>query len=309
MILAAGLTPAWQQIARFESLALGEVNRAAEVHWCASGKVLNVGIALAHLGDDCCVVSPLGGDIAERARREFDRIGLSARLAVYDGPTRVCTTLIDSSMARVTELVENARPLAAECLTRFRRAYAEEASQAEIVVLSGSLPAGTPETFYRDLLAMTPGRVVLDARGPELLAALEHRPFLIKPNREELARTVGRPLDDDRELCSAMRELIERGAEWIVVTEGTRAIWAASAAGLVRLQPLAVERVVNPIGCGDCLAAGIAWGLGRGVDPLAAVRLGIAAAAQNAAQLLPGRLDAADALPQAEEVRMERHAW
>lgn len=309
MILAAGLTPAWQQIARFESLALGEVNRAAEVHWCASGKVLNVGIALAHLGAECRVVSPLGGDVAERARREFDGVGLSARLVLYDGPTRVCTTLIDSATGQVTELVENARPLAAECLAEFRQAYQEEAARAEIVVLSGSLPAGTPETFYQDLLAATPGRVVLDARGPELLATLDHRPFLVKPNREELARTVGRTLDDNRELHLAMRELIERGAEWIVVTEGTRAIWAASAADLVRMQPLSVERAINPIGCGDCLAAGIAWGLARGVDALAAVRLGIAAAAQNAAKLLPGRLHADQALRQAGEVRMERLAW
>lgn len=308
MILAAGLTPAWQQIARFQSLTLGEVNRAAEVHWCASGKVLNVGIALAHLGAECRVVSPLGGDVVEPARREFDGVGLSARLALYEGPTRICTTLIDSATGQVTELVENARPLTADCLAEFCRAYQEEAAQADIVVLSGSLPAGTPDTFYRDLLALPSGRVVLDARGPELLAALEHRPFLVKPNREELARTVGRPLDDDRELRFAIRELIERGAEWVVVTEGTRAVWAASAADLVRLQPLTVERAINPIGCGDCLAAGIAWGLSRGDDPLAAVRLGIAAASQNASKLLPGRLDPDQALLQAGEVQLERLA-
>ena len=47
MIIAAGLTPAWQQIMRFERLATGQVNRAREVAWCASGKVLNVGLALA----------------------------------------------------------------------------------------------------------------------------------------------------------------------------------------------------------------------------------------------------------------------
>lgn len=31
MIVAAGLTPAWQQIMRFEQFLPGEVNRAAEV--------------------------------------------------------------------------------------------------------------------------------------------------------------------------------------------------------------------------------------------------------------------------------------
>ena len=61
MILAAGLSPAWQQIVLLEALHLGEVNRASEVHWCASGKVLNVGLALHHLGAKSLTLSPLGG--------------------------------------------------------------------------------------------------------------------------------------------------------------------------------------------------------------------------------------------------------
>src|SRR5262249_7617530 len=61
LILAAGLTPAWQQILQFDALAVGEVNRATDVQWCASGKVLNVGIALGHLGAESLTLAPLGG--------------------------------------------------------------------------------------------------------------------------------------------------------------------------------------------------------------------------------------------------------
>ena len=50
MILAAGLTPAWQQILSFRRFIPGEVNRAEQSIWCGSGKVLNVGCALHHLG-------------------------------------------------------------------------------------------------------------------------------------------------------------------------------------------------------------------------------------------------------------------
>jgi hypothetical protein len=55
VILAAGLSPAWQQIVVLESLSVSEVNRARAVHWCASGKVLNVGLALHRL----CASPPL----------------------------------------------------------------------------------------------------------------------------------------------------------------------------------------------------------------------------------------------------------
>lgn len=306
MILAAGLTPAWQHILRFNDLRLGHVNRAAEAHWCASGKVCNVGIALAQLGAECRLLTPLGDEVMERARREL--IGLGVRPVLIDAqhPTRVCTTLLDSEIGNVTELVENAGPLPSSCLREFHREYARLAPQAELVVLSGSLPAETPVTFYRDLLAITPGRAVLDARGPELLAALDCKPFIIKPNREELASTLARKLDDESSLLSAIRELNDRGARWVVITEGARAVWVSSTEGVYRLQPLAIERVINPIGCGDCLAAGLAWSLSRGHDVLRAVRVGIAAAAQNAEQLLPGRIDPKRTLELAAKVDCER---
>ena len=52
-------------------------------------------------------------------------------------------------------------------------------------------------------------------------------------------------------------------------------------------------QAVNPIGCGDCLAAGLALAIARGGDVLEGVRTGMAAAADNVVQLLPARLDAA----------------
>ncbi len=71
----------------------------------------------------------------------------------------------------MTELVENGRPLRPEELDAFRRAYAEEAAKAEVVVITGSLPAGTPSSFYRELVERTPCPAVLDFRGEGLLAA------------------------------------------------------------------------------------------------------------------------------------------
>lgn len=306
MILAAGLTPAWQHILRFDDLRLGHVNRAAETHWCASGKVCNAGIALAQLGAECHLLTPLGDEIMERAWRELIGLGVKPSIINAQQPTRVCTTLIDSASGEVTELVENARPLSSWCLMEFYHEYAQLAPHAELVVLSGSLPAETPATFYRELLAITPGRAVLDARGPELLAALELRPFVIKPNREELASTLGRKLDDESSLWSAMRELNDRGAQWVVITESARAVWVSSTESVYRVQPLSVEHVINPIGCGDCLAAGLAWSLSRGDDVPQAVRIGIAAAAQNAEQLLPGRINAQRTLELAERVNCQR---
>ncbi|MBL8848324.1 MAG: hypothetical protein JNG89_01510, partial [Planctomycetaceae bacterium] len=113
-----------------------------------------------------------------------------------------------------------------------------------------------------------------------------------KPNRQELAETVGRELSDDASLLTAMREINERGAEWVVVSDGGRALWATSLSDTYGVQPPRVQ-VVNPIGCGDCLTAGLADGLQRGWDFLESLQQGVAVAAANAERLLPADFDPA----------------
>jgi 1-phosphofructokinase family hexose kinase len=312
-ILAAGLSPAWQQIMVFDQFAVGEVNRACEVHWCGSGKVLNVGIALAHLGttDKRCnsrVLSVIGARARAEIDREFAELGVDCRWIETCAPTRICTTIVERRSGRTTELVENAPPLTIVELARFREAFAEEAARADVVILTGSLPhvvasaaADAPpslretrpsDAFYCELLQTTRARAILDIRGPELLAALDCQPFCVKPNREELAATLGRDLASDDDLHAAMHELNDRGAQWVIVTQGPDTVWASHAGNVHGFQPPRVEHVVNPIGSGDCLAAGIAWATASGSEMLDAIRFGIAAAADNVGQLLPARLDA-----------------
>lgn len=289
MILTAGLTPAWQQILVFDQFQTGEVNRAREAHWCASGKVLNVAIALHHLVAPNRTVCLVGGESGGAIKREFDQHGISAHWIESKSPTRVCTTILSTGNP-ATELVENTAAATSAELRAFEAVFRDEVKDADLVILTGSLPAATPSTFYRDLLREARSRAILDVRGPELLEALGERPYLVKPNREELERTVGRPLRSSSELIDAMHKVNAAGAEWVCVTHGAEAVYLTSATHGYQLQPPRVD-VVNTIGCGDCLTAGIAAALSGGADTVEAVRHGIAAAGENATMLLPARLN------------------
>jgi len=305
MILSAGLTPAWQQIMVFNGFRLGEVNRASEVRWHAQGKAINAGIAAHHLGGPSLALAPVGGPSLTLIEREMNELGVPHRWIVTESSTRVCTTILDRATGTMTELVENGRPLRPEELANFRRAYAEEAAKADVVVIAGSLPTGTPSSFYRELVEQTSCPVVLDFRGEGLCDTLDRKPLVVKPNREELAQTVGHPLDDDRRLLDAMRTLNHRGAEWVVVTQGAGPVWVTSASNAYRFVCPTVDEVVNPIGSGDALAAGIAWAIRDGRSVPEAVKLGIAAAVENLRRLETCRLDLSRVLRQATEVRSE----
>ena len=303
-ILAAGVSPAWQQIMVFGAFHYGEVNRTAEVYWHAQGKVINAGIAAHHLGGPSLTLTTLGGPAVAPIDRELAELGVPRRWVVTESATRVCTTILDRATGAMTELIEDAKPLRPAELDEFRRVYAEEAAKAGVVVLTGSLPMGTPAGYYRELVERTPCPAVLDFRDEGLLGTLDLKPLVVKPNREELAQTVGCPLDDDVQLVEAMRSLNHRGAEWVVTTQGERPVWVTSASSVYRLNCLPADEVVNPIGSGDAMAAAIAWAIRDGRQMVEAVRLGIAAAAENVRQLTTCRLDAAVVQDRAQEVQV-----
>ena len=288
MILAAGLTPAWQQILSFRRFIPGEVNRAQQALWCGSGKVLNVGCALHHLGVPSKTLCLVGGGSGEQICADFEKMKIPVRWVKSQISTRVCTTILDETIKTTTELVENPNSVPAEELDLFVKAFVEEAAPAQVVVLSGSLPAGTPSDFYLRLLEKTSAKAVLDIRGLELDAALQRRPYLVKPNREELAKTVGRDFSSESDLVEAMSELRKRGAEWVVVSQGAGPLLALGPDGLIQIEIPKID-VCNPIGCGDCLAAGIAAGIDRKLSIYGSLVLGIRAAAENASVLLPAR--------------------
>ncbi len=102
-----------------------------------------------------------------------------------------------------------------------------------------------------------------------------------------------------------MRSLNRRGAQWVVVTQGDGPVWITSASATYRLHSLPADEVVNPIGSGDAMAAGIAWAIRDGRAMVDAVRLGIAAAVDNVGHLETCRLDPIRVQQRAAEVRVE----
>lgn len=234
-------------------------------------------------------IAPLGGPGLLEINREFLERRIDHRWVETEVPTRVCTTIVEEGTGRMTEAVEEGAPLSESELDAFERTFAEEASSACATILIGSLPKGTPDTFYRRLARHCRGPMILDFRGRGLIAALDLNPFIVKPNRQELQQTLGRRLESRDEVISAMRELNAAGAEWVVVTDGSEPILATSREEVRRIDPIPVGNPVNPLGCGDAMAAAFAVGIRRGWDFDQALRLAVAAAAVNVEQSLPCR--------------------
>ena len=82
---------------------------------------------------------------------------------------------------------------------RFTAVYRATLAEADVVVLSGSLPRGVPSRAYQQLIAAAADAgvpAVLDTDGPALRHGLRAEPAVAKPNAAELAGIVGQPITD-----------------------------------------------------------------------------------------------------------------
>jgi tagatose 6-phosphate kinase len=287
MILVVGLTPTVQRTMRFDRFVVEAVNRAKETLVTASGKGVNVARVVRLLGEQAKLVQVLGGESGRFVAVALDREGIlhTTLWAEDDAPTRTCTTLLVAD-GPTTELVEEAAEVSPHDAALLLATAKTTLLEAKALCLSGSLPRGVPETFYADLVREAHSLgipTLVDGQKGPLRAALAERPFLVKPNREEAAATLGLRLSGDAEADArvAVTALVAAGAQWALVSMGASGSLLGDGTSLWRIRPPAVD-VVNPIGSGDSLAAGFAVAqFLRGLLVPEAVAYGTACAAAN----------------------------
>jgi 1-phosphofructokinase len=258
------------------------------------GKGVNVARAIAAAGGDVVPVLPAAAHdpivtaLAER--------GLPMVTVPVDAPVRTNYTLT-SPDGTTTKLNEPGVPLGEGTRAALAQALRLHASGSRWVVLSGSLPPGTPAGWYADLVALlrdTGVRIAVDTSEEPLRALLDAgasgAPDLLKPNAEELASLAGVPeaevLADPAAALAAVRLLHERGVTEVLLTlGGDGAVLSTADGGLWSARPPEIT-VRSTVGAGDCSLAGYVLADLAGASPAERLRTAVAYGAASAS--LPG---------------------
>ena len=136
-------------------------------------------------------------------------------------------------------------------------------------------------------------RLVIDSRSFGLADLKELKPWLIKPNQEEISQYLGREINSFEEVLDAARQLHGDGIANVMISLGADGALLVCDEGAYTAQPPAVP-VVSTIGAGDSSIAGF---LTAG-DASAEERLALAVAFGTAACMTEGSLP-----PQPRKVR------
>ncbi len=263
MITTLCLNPSFDRTVAVQGFRLGETNRALTARVDAGGKGLNVALALTRLGVDAQCAGIAGADDVASLRAMTVQQGVAAEWMPVPGHVRVNTKLCDASTGEVTEINEPGPEVTDKDLDRYFGCIEPALRRSDYLVCTGSLPPGCPATLYADWMRRLKGvPCVLDASGPALAEGLTARPFLVKPNLEELTQLTGLTLESRHSLeavAEAGRSLLRQGAERAIVSMGSDGALLVTAEGVWFAPALRVE-VRSTVGAGDTMIAGFLAG-------------------------------------------------
>ncbi|HHT72247.1 MAG TPA: 1-phosphofructokinase [Firmicutes bacterium] len=261
MLVTVTMNPSVDRTVALEELALGETNRVKDVRTDASGKGINVSLALRQLGFPSIAAGFLAGREGRFVEAEVREFGITPHFTwLKKGSTRVNIKVYEVGHNRTTEINEPGPVVEPQDEAAIWRDLAQVIPQAEYVICSGSLPPGVKPDFYSRLIDKCRElgvKVCLDASGPALLEGIKAKPFLIKPNEDEVEQLLGWKPEGKEEIRAAAASLTKLGMEMVIMSlgadgavfyrEGEEVLWGRAAADPVR----------STSGCGDALLAGV----------------------------------------------------
>ena len=285
-ILTLTLNPALDLTVELSVLTAGQVNRSDEMHTHAAGKGVNVAQVLADLGHQLTVSGFLGEDNLQAFETLFAKRGFVDAFIRVPGETRSNIKIAERD-GRITDINGPGPMVDAAAQQALLDRLVQIAPGHDAVVVAGSLPRGVTAQWLRELIERLNQlglKVALDTSGEALRAALQARPWLIKPNTEELADALGCEVVSRAAEVQAAAHLHAQGIDHVVISHGADGVNWFSVGSALHASPPKVS-VASTVGAGDSLLAGMLHGLLSADTPEQTLRTATAIAAMAVTQI------------------------
>ena len=290
MIYTVTLNPAIDKTVVIENFRAGGVNRVASVREDAGGKGINVSKCLKNLGEKSVAAMILAGDTGAKLERMLGELGIPVLSVWTEGENRTNLKIIDPVNKANTDINELGPVVSAALLEQFKEKLGSRIQPEDVVILSGSLPAGVDRGLYGEWTAYFRSLgacVYLDADGEPMEKGMKAIPYMIKPNNDELAALLGKEKLSIEEMVFEGQRLHDTGIEEIVISLGGDGALFVSKDGCYRAEGLKVE-VKSTVGAGDSVVAAMAYAqvkkLSRQEKISLAVAIGAASVMQSGTQ-------------------------
>lgn len=260
MIYTVTLNPSIDYVVRLESLVTGITNRTTSEEYYFGGKGINVSCVLAELDLESIAfgfVAGFTGDAIEKGIRN-DKI-ITDFIKLEKGISRIN---IKIKADDETEINCQGPHIDESELERLLNKV-DRINDGDTLVIAGNVPNTMPDDVYERILERIKGkkvRIVVDATKKLLLNSLKYKPFLIKPNRQELSEIFETEISTETDIEKYAKELQKMGAQNVLISLGGDGAMLIDEFGEKHKQGVLKEKVINTVGSGDSMVAGFIAG-------------------------------------------------
>ena len=256
MIYSVTLNPSIDFIVRVKDFQLGETNRAYEDNFFAGGKGIMVSKLLKNVKTNCVNLGFLGGFTGTFIEQNLKKLNILSDFVTVNENTRVNVKLKTETETEINcqgpKISDNEKE---EFLDKIRKIKSDD-----FVILSGSVPSNLGNDFYItiiEILNKNGVKFTLDSSGETFSKSLKYKPFLIKPNKDELKEYARIEFKNNQEIVNYVRENLVDKAEHVIISLGGEGALYIDKKFSLFAYPLRVkENVVNTVGAGDSVVAG-----------------------------------------------------
>ena len=284
MIYTLTPNPAVDRELTVPAMEFDSVLRASESRVDFGGKGFNVSRLLKGMETSSTAVGFLAGNAGELLQNGLKSLGIGTDFVWVTGETRTNVSIVTQSHDHYIKVNEKGPLVDAAKQQELLDKVGTLTKPGDWWVLAGSMPPGAPDDFYArvvNVLNKQEANAILDTTGEALRLGCSERPYLIKPNAEEVHALTGMPINSTTEIALAAVELRKMGARNVVISMGKAgALLQTAEETWLTHSPQIKEK--NPIGAGDSMVGGLVWALSQGISLKEALGWGVASGAATA---------------------------
>ena len=286
MIYTVTLNPSIDYIVRMNDLKLGITNRSNSEEYYFGGKGINVSCVLAELDIDSTALGFTAGFTGEAIENGIKNDRITTDIIRLDSGLSRINIKIKSG--EETEINGQGPDISAEKLEALMNKL-DHIQDGDTLVIAGSIPKTMPDDTYERMLEKLKDknvRIVVDATKKLLVNSLKYKPFLIKPNRQELSEIFNVEVETEEDTIKYAKELQKLGAKNVLISLGGEGAMLVDENGDIHKAGVLKQKVINTVGSGDSMVAGFVAGYEKEKSYPYALKLG--SVCGNATAFLPG---------------------
>lgn len=286
MIYTLTLNPSIDCVVHLDRFVGGITNRTTAEEYYIGGKGINVSRILKELGMSSTALGFTAGFVGEAIEKGLQDMDIHADfIRLREGVSRINIKIKAEDESEINGQGPHI------CEEDFEKLLTKTDAirEGDTIVLAGSIPNTVSDDAYERILRRIEwrnARVVVDATKNLLLNCLAYRPFLIKPNRQELSELFGKDVSGERDIALCATELRKKGARNVIVSLGGEGALLFAEDGKLYRSGVVRDKVLGTVGAGDSMVAGFIAGYERTRDYAFSLKLG--AACGNATAFSPG---------------------